>query len=102
MKSLIWKELRENIKWAALALLPASVLAYATVSHPNALTMISPNYLFLTSVVAAAYGAALGFLQVFGEAQGDRRAWLVHRPLSPTHIFLRPRCWRAWDCMRWS
>ena len=87
MQSLIWKELRENFRWAALALLPASVLAYATVSHPNALTMISPNYLFLTSVVAAAFGGTLGFLQVFAESRGDRRALLVHRPLSPTRIF---------------
>jgi hypothetical protein len=88
MQSLIWKECHENFRWAALALLPVSVLAYATVSHPNALTMISPHYLFLMSVVAAIFGGTLGFLQVFAESRGDRRALLVHRPLSPTRIFL--------------
>jgi hypothetical protein len=34
------------------------------------------------------FGAVLGFLQVFFESQGDRRALLLHRPLSHAHIFL--------------
>jgi hypothetical protein len=33
-------------------------------------------------------GAALGFAQVFFEAHGDKRYLLMHRPLSPSRIFL--------------
>jgi hypothetical protein len=88
VKSLIWKECHENLRWAVLAMLPGSVLAYATVSHPNALTMISPHYVFLTSLFAAVFGGTLGLLQVCFESRGERRALLLHRPLSPTRIFL--------------
>jgi hypothetical protein len=40
------------------------------------------------SLVAALSGAVLGFLQVFAEARGDKRSLLLHRPLSPSRIFL--------------
>ena len=33
-------------------------------------------------------GAALGFLQVFFEARGDKRSLLLHRPISRSRIFL--------------
>ena len=32
--------------------------------------------------------ALLGFVQVFFEATGDKRSLLLHRPLSPSRIFL--------------
>jgi hypothetical protein len=42
----------------------------------------------LLFLIAAGFGAVLGFLQVFFEARGDQRALLLHRPLSRSRIFL--------------
>jgi hypothetical protein len=44
--------------------------------------------LFYVSLVAGLFGAALGFLQVYFEASGDKRSLVMHRPLSATKIFL--------------
>ncbi|HEX5271675.1 MAG TPA: hypothetical protein VFW33_14355, partial [Gemmataceae bacterium] len=42
----------------------------------------------LLFLVAAGFGAALGFLQFFFESRGDPRSILLHRPLSRSNIFL--------------
>jgi hypothetical protein len=84
MKSLIWKEWRENVVWAAvpsLLILGAMILFGVPV-------LVDPNYLAYVSLVAGLSGALFGFLQVFPEARGDKRSILLHRPLSPSRIFL--------------
>jgi hypothetical protein len=85
MKALIWKECHENIKWAGLLLVllgggialagpPPSIMYFGT--------------LFYLGLIAAVSAAALGFLQVFFGARGDRRALLLHRPISHSQVFL--------------
>ena len=39
-------------------------------------------------LIAVVFGAALGFVQIFFEAHGDKRSLLLHRPMSPSRIFL--------------
>src|SRR5262249_22291347 len=39
-------------------------------------------------LVAGLSAAMLGFLQAFSEGRGDKRSMLIHRPLSPSRIFL--------------
>ena len=72
MRSLLWKEWRENLKWAMLPalliLLPAVLLGGP--QEP----MFGTGGAFLMFLIAALSGAALGFLQVFFEARGDHRA----------------------------
>jgi hypothetical protein len=84
MKALIWKEWYENLKWAALPVLLLGV--------PMALSgppwLMDFEFLQFLSLLAGLYGAALGFLQVFFEARGDRRALLLHRPVSHSKVFL--------------
>jgi hypothetical protein len=86
MKSLLWKEWRENLKWAGLPalliLLPLVLLGGPAEPMPGV------SGAFLLFLIAAGFGAALGFLQVFFESRGDQRALLLHRPLSRSHIFL--------------
>ncbi len=84
MKALIWKEIHENLKWAALPVLLLGGLM--ALDGPPAL-MRANTSLFL-SFIAAACAALLGFLQVFFEARGDQRSMLLHRPISPSRIFL--------------
>src|SRR5437588_10642348 len=86
MRSLIWKEWRENLKWAGLPalviLLPMLLLGFP--GEPMA--GLSGTFIFY--LIAAGSGAALGFLQVFFESRGDQRALLLHRPLGRSRIFL--------------
>jgi hypothetical protein len=84
MKSLIWKELRENLKWLPLPLL--LILGPTPLLGPHHLMDI--GRLLYASIVAGVFGAMLGFLQVHAESQGDKRSLLLHRPLSQSRIFL--------------
>jgi hypothetical protein len=85
MKALIWKELRENLKWVPVPGL-AIFLVFLIDKPDEPMPDLMDTYFFcLTAVV---FGAALGFLQIFFEAHGDKRSLLLHRPLSPSRIFL--------------
>jgi hypothetical protein len=84
MKSLIWKEWRENVKWAAVP----GVLMLGPTFLFGVPMLMEPTYLAYVSLVAALSGASLGFLQIAPEARGDKRSLLLHRPLSPSRIFL--------------
>jgi hypothetical protein len=85
MRALIWKEWREHLKWLPLpGLVILCVFLIDTPDEPMPDRM--DTYFFcLTAVV---FAAALGFLQVFFEGHGDKRSLLLHRPLSPSRIFL--------------
>jgi hypothetical protein len=84
MRSLLWKECQENVKWVALPVLLLGGLM-ALLGPP---ALINGGALLVLGLVAAVFGAVLGFLQVFPESHGDKRALLLHRPLSRSHIFL--------------
>jgi hypothetical protein len=84
MKALIWKEFRENLKWAVLP----PLLIFGSMGMFGAFMLLDKGPLFLVSLFAAVSGAGLGFLQVFFESSGDKRSLLLHRPLSASQIFL--------------
>jgi hypothetical protein len=86
MRSLLWKEFHENLKWAALPalLILVPVVLLGGPQEP----MFGTGGAFLLFLIAAGFGAALGFVQFFFEARGDHRSLLLHRPLSPSRIFL--------------
>jgi hypothetical protein len=85
MKTLIWKELRENIKWVPLPGLV--VLLVFLIDKPDS-PMPDPTDTYFFCLTAVVFGAALGFLQIYFESQGDKRSILIHRPLSPSRMFL--------------
>src|SRR5260370_23405815 len=85
MRSLIWKELRENLKWVPLPSLV--VLGVFMIDKPDS-AMPGATDAFFFCLTGVVFGAALGFLQIVFEAQGDKRSVLLHRPLSPSRIFL--------------
>jgi hypothetical protein len=85
MKALIWKELRENFKWVPLPGLMIFLVFLIDKPDEPMPDQMDTYFFCLTAVV---FGAALGFLQIFFEAHGDKRSLLLHRPLSPSRIFL--------------
>lgn len=84
MKSLIWKEWCENAKWAVLP----TFLILGPMGVLGVPGLMDADYLFYVHLVAALFGAVLGFLQFIGEARGDKRSLLLHRPLSRSQIFV--------------
>jgi len=92
MKAIIWKELRENVKWAALgggAIMLAMIYALHGQGQLGRApqTILTEKFLMVTTFGFAVLAAALGFLQTFGESRRDHWAFLLHRPISRTRIF---------------
>lgn len=95
MKSILWKELRENAKWASLAvllLILAQCFALASgrsnqSNIHNNLTIVSAMFLMVTSFGCAFVGAAIGALQVLPEQARDQWAALLHCPAGRGVIF---------------
>src|SRR5947209_6526045 len=85
MRVLIWKELRENLKWVPLPGL--LILLLFLVDRPEE-PMPDFSGALLFCLAAAGFAAGLGFVQVFFEGHADKRSLLLHRPLSRSRIFL--------------
>ena len=76
MKALIWKELRENLKWAVLPVL-LTVGLYALGGTPNQTKILKADVLLVQSLVAAVFGAAAHHQQV--ARLGDDISGVTHR-----------------------
>ena len=94
MKTMIWKELRENLKWAVLALIIlalAELYALSTgregANNFNGNTLCGSTFLLVTSFGCALVGAAIGTLQILPELRRDQWAALLHRPVTRSTIF---------------
>jgi ABC-type transport system involved in multi-copper enzyme maturation permease subunit len=90
---MLWKEWRENAKWAVLALLAFGLATAYMVSqnsidynyyNASILSRVTP----LTTFLAPLLATMLGLLQVASELRRDQWAFLVHRPVSRSTIFL--------------
>src|SRR5262249_60878276 len=68
MKPLIWKEFRENLKWVGLPVL-LTLLPMLLLGGPGE-PMFKTGGAMMLWFIAAAFGAALGFLQIFFESLG--------------------------------
>ncbi|HSI11338.1 MAG TPA: hypothetical protein VK961_04810 [Chthoniobacter sp.] len=96
MKTIIWKELRENLKWAALAILCLTLAQTFALyqqrdnvsSIDSNVTLCSSAYLLVGLVGCVIVGAGLGILQILPEQNRDRWAALLHRPISRSTLFL--------------
>src|SRR5260370_6635458 len=88
MNSLMWKECRENVMVAALAMLLVGGFMFINLQLHPPNSIMQPGFYVGTIAGGALFGAILGFLQVIFEARGDKRALLLHRPLSHSQVFL--------------
>ena len=106
MKTLIQKELRENFKLAVIGTIVLTLLLLAAFrSYTSLLTntdltfsggayrdrlqpLLSEAFLIPTGWFCAIFGAVIGFLQIHNERHRDLWAFLVHRPVTRTQIFL--------------
>ena len=91
MRAMFWKEVRENWKWALLALAGLTCLDISSLWNMARFPFNGswygdsgvPSILFISM---PATGIALGLLQMLREVKPDRWAFLVHRPVGRTAI----------------
>jgi len=94
MTAIIWKEIRENLKWAVLWLVVVGLFAAVTVQKQESQnwqgfeSVCAPMFLAVMTFGSAAGGLLLGLLQSLLEARRGQWAFLVHRPLPRSQIFL--------------
>lgn len=88
MKALIQKELRENLKFAVPGFLILSALLFQVYSHTGNQPLVNSNFLGLVELVCNLFGLLLGWFQVYPERNRDLWAFLIHRPLTQTQIFM--------------
>jgi ABC-type transport system involved in multi-copper enzyme maturation permease subunit len=95
MRTMLWKELRENFKWALLALLALTTAELYTLASAHQgysenfeeLTLCSSSFLLATAFGCSAVGVALALVQILPELRRDQWAALLHRPVPRSAIF---------------
>ncbi|MHC4671912.1 MAG: hypothetical protein ACYTBZ_05450, partial [Planctomycetota bacterium] len=96
MKTIIWKEIRENIKWAMLGLLGMSLTMFivieSTTMNLSFDLLYSGEFQVLCIFGFSGLGFLMGLLQTLPEVNRDRWAFLVHRPLTRSHLFYGKVC----------
>jgi len=96
MTAIIWKELRENLKWAVVWMLGVAVaMGYVLARQRQPAyywqgieSLCSETFLLVTTFGSAVGGVLLGLVQTVPELRREQWAFLVHRPISRTRIFL--------------
>jgi hypothetical protein len=94
MKALVRKEMRENVRVAALGLVIYTLMLLSQyreyVASPSNMSqpLADSGLLWSTAWFCGIFGAVLGWLQVHNERRPDLWAFLIHRPMTRTGIFL--------------
>ena len=95
MITMLWKELRENAKWGALALLALLMAEFYAINQQQffglyvqeSAPLCKSSFLMITTFGCAATGLVLGLLQFLPEQRRDQWAALLHRPVPRATIF---------------
>lgn len=91
LKTILWKELRENWKWAGLGMLCLAFAELYALYQPTGygtVALTSQVFILVSICGSVLIGAALGALQILPELDRDRWAALLHRPVPRTTLFL--------------
>jgi hypothetical protein len=97
MKTMIWKEWRENLKWAVLAMLALGLAEFHGLPSREATapggwaqpeyTLTARGFQMMSLFGCAVAGLLLGLLQFIPETARDRWAGLLHRPGGKRDVF---------------
>lgn len=94
MKALFWKEWREHLRTTAFAFLLIALLmlrsGYSALrAAPTKSDFELGEWLmYLLLVLAPIFAVTLGWSQISGELKRDQWAFLIHRPITRTQIFV--------------
>ena len=96
MKAILWKELRENFRWAVLGCLVLTLAEFYVLSKMQRefenssggnITLTDSTYLMVVLFGSALVAVCLAAVQILPERNRDRWAALLHRPVSRGVIF---------------
>ena len=95
MRAMLWKEFRENFKWALMALIALLLAEMYALTRQQFFNMyqeeLTPlcksSFLMATTFGCEAVGLILGFLQILPEQRRDQWAALIHRPVKRAVIY---------------
>ena len=95
MMTMLWKELRENTKWAVLALIGLAMGEFYALNQQQffgfyvqeTAPLCKSSFLMITTFGCAAVGLVLGLVQLLPEQRRDQWAALIHRPVPRATIF---------------
>ncbi len=90
MRAIIWKELRENFRWALLGMvLVGLAMTYAlSKAAPSGQSLRAEAFEMVMVLMTSVLGAALGFGQVIFDSRQGHWALLVHRPIGRDRVFM--------------
>ncbi len=87
MKTLVWKELREHVRWIPFGLLPMLYVIYQSVSAATPI-FDEPRQLASTvTMIASIFACMLGALQCWPDNRPAARALLLHRGVTAESAF---------------
>ena len=93
LRAMVWKEVKENARWAALAMIGLALALVFTIAHQmggnpaNSLSAVWDSAGQVMTFGAPLVGLALGLLQILPELRRDQWAFLVHRPAPRATLF---------------
>ncbi len=94
MKAILWKELRENFRWALLGGVVLAVAEFYILAGlqrdlrtDGNITLTDPSFLMVVLFGSALIAGGLAAVQILPERSRDRWAALLHRPVSRSVIF---------------
>ncbi len=93
MKAILWKELRENFRWALLGGVVLAVAEFYILAGlqrdfnaEGNITLTDPSFLMVVLFGSALIAGGLAAVQILPEKSRDRWAALLHRPVSRSVI----------------
>ena len=84
----MWKEFRQVSGWAMLGLL-ATAVGFAVAVRGQSIAAGLDSIYTVTTVLFPGTALLIGLAHVVFENRGDRWAFLTHRPVWPSALFLR-------------
>ncbi len=89
MKPLIWKELRENVRWMPVGVIVVSVICWmARPNRSNPGGLIASDLVTQLAIVTPLLAFALGVVQAYRDLQPGAGAYLHHRGVTGNQIFM--------------
>jgi|GEM_PF-1557139 len=87
MRTLIWKELREHVRWLPLGLIVIAAVCYLAAPGRNSDPLLASRLVTQLAIVAPLLAFALGIVQAYRDLQPAGAAYLNHRSVTADQIF---------------
>ncbi|MCA9190808.1 MAG: hypothetical protein KDB03_03560 [Planctomycetales bacterium] len=88
MKPLVWKELRENLRWLPLGLLVITVICLSVWSNRNGSgPLMATGLVTHLAIVTPLLAFALGIVQAYRDLQPAASAYLSHRGVTASDLY---------------